>query len=45
MDYLRWVFVMKGKVCVLDIDDLRKAIMEEVYCSAYAMHPGNTKMY
>ena len=28
-----------------DIGDLRKMIMEEAHCSAYAMHPGSTKMY
>ena len=37
--------MMKGKVCVSDIDDLRKAIMKEAHCSAYAMHPGSTKIY
>ena len=37
--------MMKGRVCVADIDDLRKAIMEEAHCSAYAMHPSSTKMY
>ena len=36
---------MKDRVCVLDIDDLRRAIMEEAHFSTYAMHPGNTKMY
>ena len=39
------ILMMKGRVCVPDIDDLRKAIMEEPYCSAYAMHLDNTKMY
>ena len=39
------VLIMKGRVCVLDIKDLRKLIMEEAHCSAYAMHPGSTKMY
>ena len=39
------MLVMKGKVCVPDIDDLRKSIMEEAYCSAYVMHPDSTKMY
>ena len=28
-----------------DMEDLRKMIMEEAHCSAYAMHPGSTKMY
>ena len=36
---------MKGRVCVPDIDDLRRAIMEEAHCSTYAMHSGSTKMY
>ena len=36
---------MKGKACVLDVDDLRELIMEEAHCSAYAMHLGSTKIY
>ena len=36
---------MKDMVCVPDVEDLRKLIMKEAYCSAYTMHPGNTKMY
>ena len=39
------VLTMKNRVCVLDIENLRKLIMEEAHCSAYAMHPGSTKMY
>ena len=39
------VLTIRGRVCVLDIDDLRKLIMEEAHCSAYAMHLGSTKMY
>ena len=39
------VLTIRGKVCVLDFDDLRKLIMEEAHCSAYAMHPRSTKMY
>ena len=39
------MLVMKGRVCVLNVDDLRKAIMEEVHYSTYTMHPGSTKMY
>ena len=27
------VLIMKGRVCVLDIKDLRKLIMEEAHCS------------
>ena len=37
------VLTMKGKVCVLDVEDLRKLIMEEAHCLAYAMHLGSTK--
>ena len=36
---------MKGRICVPDDKDLRNLIMKEAHCSAYAMHPGNTKMY
>ena len=37
--------VMKGKICMSNVDDLKKAIMEEAYCSSYVMHPDSTKMY
>ena len=36
---------MKSRVCVLDVEDLRKLIMEKVHCSVYAMHLDSTKMY
>ena len=36
---------MKSRVCVLNFDGLRKAIMEEAHCSTYAMHFGSIKMY
>ena len=36
---------MKGKMCVLDVEDLRKLIMEKTHCSAYAMHLDSNKMY
>ena len=36
---------MKGRMCVLDVEDLRRLIMEETHCLAYAMHPDSTKMY
>ena len=32
-------------MCVPNVDDMRKAIMEEAHYSAYAMHPSSTKMY
>ena len=36
---------MKCRICVPDVKDLRKMIMEEAHCSAYAMHSGSTKIY
>ena len=39
------MIVMKGRICVPNVDDLRTAIMEEAHCSSYAMHPGIIKMY
>ena len=37
--------VMGQRLCVPDVGDVRRAIMEEAHSSAYAMHPGSTKMY
>ena len=39
------MLTLRGRISVPDVDDLRKLIMEEAHCSAYAMHPGSTKMY
>ena len=39
------MLTLRGRICVPDVDDLRKLIMEEAHCSAYAMHSGITKMY
>ena len=39
------MLTLRGRICVPDVDDLRKLIMEEAHCFAYAMHPGSTKMY
>ena len=39
------MIVMKGRIYVPNVDDLRKAIMEETHCFAYTMHPDSTKMY
>ncbi len=35
----------KDRICVPDIGELRKSILEEAHYSSYAMHPGSTKMY
>ena len=39
------VLTLRSRFCVPNVDDLRKLIMEEAHCSAYAMHLGSTKMY
>ena len=33
------------RLCVPNIENLRREIMEEAHCAPYAMHPGSTKMY
>ena len=33
------------RLCVPDVDELRKEIMKEAHFSAYSIHPGSTKMY
>ena len=33
------------RLCVLDVDNLRKELLEEAHYSAYSVHPGSTKMY
>ena len=37
--------MMGHRLCVPDMVELKKEIMEEAHSSAYAMHPGSTKMY
>ena len=38
--------IVKGqRMCVLEYGELKREIMEEAHSSAYAMHPGSTKMY
>ena len=39
------ILALRDRICVPDVDDLRKSIMEEAHCFAYAMHPGSTKIY
>ena len=39
------VIVRGSQMCVPEIDELKREIMEEAHSSAYAMHPGSTKMY
>ena len=33
------------RLCVPNVDELRKEIMEEAHFFAYSIHPGSTKMY
>ena len=38
--------IVKGQsMCVPEYGELKRDIMEEAHSSAYAMHPGSTKMY
>ena len=39
------LLTIKGRVCLLDVDDLRRSIMEKAHYSAFIMHPDSTKMY
>ena len=36
---------IKGRVCVPNVENLRKEILDEAHSSVYAMHPSATKMY
>ena len=35
----------QDRLCVPDVDDLRKLILQEAHNSSYSIHPGSTKMY
>ena len=38
--------IVKGqRMCVPEYGELKRDVMEEAHSSAYAMHPGSTKMY
>ena len=39
------VIVRGSRMCVPEIGELKREILEEAHSSAYAMHPGSTKMY
>ena len=39
------VIVRGSRMCVPEINELKREIMEEAHSSAYAMHPSSTKMY
>ena len=35
----------QGRLCVLDVENLRNQILEESHDSSYTIHSGATKMY
>ena len=37
--------MMNDRLCVSDVNELRREILDEAHNSPYAMHPGTTKMY
>ena len=39
------VITFKGRLCVPEIDNLRKEILTEAHSTPYSVHPGTTKMY
>ena len=39
------ILVIGNRLCIPDVEELRKQIMNEAHTSSYVMHPGSTKMY
>ena len=39
------MLLFKARVCVPDINELKKEILEEAHTTPYSLHPGTTKMY
>jgi len=39
------VLRFRGRICILDNDELKKMILEESHRSSLSIHPGATKMY
>ena len=39
------MLMFSTRLCVLDVEDLRREILDEAHNALYAMHPGTTKMY
>ena len=37
--------VIGSRLCVPTTEELKRQILKETHCSAYAMHPDSTKMY
>ena len=39
------VITFQGRLCVPDVDNLRKEILTEAHSTPYSVYPGTTKMY
>jgi len=39
------VLRFRGRICILDNDEMKKMILEESHRSSLSIHPGATKMY
>ena len=39
------VLKFQGRLCVPNVPEIKRRLMEEALKSKFAMHPGNTKMY
>ncbi|XP_028079084.1 uncharacterized protein LOC114280871 [Camellia sinensis] len=39
------ILKFRNRICIPDIPELKKKILEEAHNSRFAVHPGNTKMY
>ena len=39
------ILMYGARMCIPDVNDLRKEILDEAQNASYAMHPGTTKMY
>ena len=37
--------VISSRLCLPAVEELKRQVLEEAHCSAYAMHPCSTKMY
>ena len=35
----------EGRLCVADVPELKRKILQDAHGSKFAVHPGNTKMY
>ena len=39
------ILMMNGRLCVPDVNNLQREILDEAHDAPYAMYPGITKMY